>query len=181
METGTHDKEIDGALYKITMLRAKEGRKLLLELKTILGPSIAELLRGANSEKLESVMDMDLEPVAGAVAELSQAVSPGKYQEVYDLFARNTQVVSGDVGSPDQTTFILSGIPDHFQGKFLTEFKWLAFCLQVNYSDFLSGLESMKSVVKSAAAVRVPQKSGSPLTSTGTSGESSPQNTTIQP
>jgi hypothetical protein len=180
--TKTNDKRIDGDLYKVTMLSAKEGRKLLLELKTILGPTIAELLRGVGGKdgKGESLLDMDMSPIADAVAEFAHAVSPEKYQEVVTLFASRTTVTIG-AGTPDQREFILSQIDNHFQGRFLTEFKWISYCLEVNYSDFLGGLESMKSVVGNAVAAKIAQKSSSPVTSTGTSGESSQANATPQP
>jgi hypothetical protein len=185
MDLNTHDKRIDGDLYKVTMLPAKHGRKLLLELKTILGPTIAELLRGFGDDKkgeqTESLVDMDMSPIADAVAEFSQAVSPEKYQEVYTLFARHTSVEIGQDGTPDFRRIILNEQENHFQGRLLTEFKWMAYCLQVNYSDFLSGMESIKSVVGSAVAARMKPKSQSPVTSTGISGGSSQASATTQP
>ena len=170
METVPQEKTIDGVAYKVSMLQAPEGRKLLLELKTILGPALAELMRGAKGEG-ESILDMDMGHVSGAIQALSEDISPEKYEQICKLMASKTQF------SMDGWTsrLHLNDDVNHFQGRYLAEMKWLAFALEVNYSDFLSGLGSMKNIVGSLKAA---SGSTSQNSSTGTSGGSSPVNAT---
>lgn len=162
-------KIIDGVTYEVSLLPAPIGRKLLMDLKRIIGPAIAELLSNTSST-VESLGDMDVTNVSGAIARISQDVSSDFYSEVYSILASKTKFSRDGIESVD-----LRVAPDHFMGRYLSEMKWIAFALEVNYSDFLSAVQPIAS--HAVGAVRKARSvSTSPNGSIGMPGESSQTN-----
>lgn len=173
MQIVQQDREIDGVTYRVGPLTAAVGRKLLVELKSLLGPTLAEIVRGAGSLDLseKSLLDMDLGPVANAIAAFAEDVTPEKYEYIVTTLASQSQY------SEDGGKFIPFKMnTEHFRGRYLSEIKWLAFALEVNYSDFLSVLNPTTNAL--SALVAEASKSRSQTSSTGTSGESSQVNAT---
>lgn len=168
MQIEQQDRIIDGVTYRVGPLTAAVGRKLLVELKTILGPTLAEIVRGAGSLDMseKSLLDMDLGPIANAIAAFAEDVTPEKYEHIVTTLAGQSQY--SEAGG----NFIAFKMnTEHFRGRYLSELKWLAFALEVNYSDFLSVLNPTTNAL--SALVVEASKSRSQTSSTGKSGESS--------
>lgn len=145
MSRETQEKTIDGYIYQVNQLSAPVGRRLFFELKALIGPSVAELLKGVGDAKSGKLMDMDMGWVASAVAAISEDVTPGVYQGTYETLA--SQTMFGEEGTGKFVP--LEKNQEHFKGRFMSEFKWMAFALEVNYSDFLGALEALKNAFKS--------------------------------
>ena len=112
--------------YTVTPLSAIPGRRVFVRLAKVLGPAVA---KGA------SVKGDDSQATIEAFAGLMGALSEDDIDFFCDTFAASTTVrLNGK--EPD-----LAGIFDlHFAGNYLEMFRWLAFCVEVNFGDFFAGL-----------------------------------------
>jgi len=127
-------KTIDGITFEVTPLGFKQGRKAFVRLSKALGPalgaapSVDALKAGRNvSAILErlvaEVSDDDLEWFASTLGDKNTRYST-------DLEAWPF------LNSANRETL--------FQGRLTLFFKWLIFALEVNFSDFLDLLKSVK-------------------------------------
>jgi hypothetical protein len=136
--------DIDGYSYKTLTLPYAVGKPLYVEIMNIIGPSIAEIIRGTKADGSKtSIADMDGGMVASAIVAFCQDVTPDKFASITEKLLKNT--FCAPLGTDNFV--LLSKSLDHFAGRYLSELKVIKFALEVNYSDFLAGLESMKSVV----------------------------------
>ncbi len=114
MPLETKTKSISGVDYSVTTLGATEGRKVYVQLMKALAPG---LKAGHAEDFLSNVLTELDEDVVAAMS---------------DRFARTTTVQIGDRAPYLKDIFDL-----HFAGKYGDMTKWLLFCLEVNFGDFL--------------------------------------------
>jgi hypothetical protein len=145
----SQSKEIDEHNYLVRPLGAFPAQRLLVRIGKIVAP-MAGGFKGLDSE-------MDLGP---AISRFFEAATPDEVEGIIKELAKNTEV-DGKALSP---VFDI-----HFRGKLLSMYKWAAFALEVNYSDFFGGLGGLASVVEMAKA----SLSKRPSTSSGPVGGSS--------
>lgn len=121
----TRSKEIAGRTYEVTQLGAVAGQKVFVRVLKVLGPAI-----GAK----------DMAALLGGIQE-------SDVQALVDAFIPMTHIAG--VGQLNARTF-----DDHFAGAYRELFDWLAFCVEVNFGDFLSAPPSgLAASVGSAPAV----------------------------
>jgi len=148
------EKEIDGRRFSYTPLMVKPARKLFNELVKRFGPSVGGAISSIQSDITdvkEDTSDGDLvKAIAGAlgtgVTGLSQALDPTFHEQLVVDLGRNTMVEESEGMVPltaDQREKI-------FGGKMATELKWIAFCLGVQFSDFLDLLKEGVQVATTA-------------------------------
>lgn len=135
MPVEVKSKTIGDCTYRVRQLPAIQGRKVLVRLMKMFGPALESI--GKNTD----VGSM----LASALENLDEEV----FDSLCDTFAKHTEfelangnyVGLGEPGMFDQ----------HFTGKYGPMIQWLAFCVQVNFADFLGVLSG--AVKKSAPLV----------------------------
>lgn len=123
-------KTIGNNNYSVTALGASEGRKMLVRLVKVLGPSALDLIVMAKTGTLAGAHVNNI--FAGIAERLS----------VEDLdYAVATFGASSQVTRPDGTTVPLTLQTQelHFAANYAEMFQWLGFCLEANYSRPLVG------------------------------------------
>jgi hypothetical protein len=153
----TEEREIGGLKYRVAQLGGIKAREVQLRLIQCLGPSVGALVGN---------------DFAGAfVALKSLGVADLAY--FCDTFGEVSFVFTEDGKMPR----IDKVFDDHFRGRTGDMWKWLLFCLELNYADFLGELRArIVGAIAKIAAEQGPSASPSmsPSTSTGSSGGSSP-------
>ncbi len=126
----TETKTIDDLNFETTQLAVKDARAVLIRLTRVMGPALAALA-GDGAAKLG---DLDHMTVANALAKFTSALSEDDLEYFCDKFGRASKVEVGP------NMIVVAGAGEQvFRGKLATMFKWLWFCIEVNYSDFISG------------------------------------------
>lgn len=118
---------IDGLKYKVTPLGAGRGARLLVKIAKAVGPALGKQL---SAGKL--TLDSDIGP---GLTELCERLDPDMLDELCKEFADTTTVET----SPGKWPQLKDSFDLHFSANYLAMFKWLAFCLRVNYGP-LAGL-----------------------------------------
>lgn len=166
---------IDGLKFRVSQLECEKAEDLLADMFKLLGPTGAAFL---GQLELKQVA----EGPAGALAD-TKLDSPGILAAMRELADRlDTQVYHRMCRELAQVTFVQMGdawpklsdvSAEIFAGKLTRKWKWFAFALEVQFSDFLSGLgASIKRRVAELLADLSP--SDSPPVSDGASGDSPP-------
>lgn len=132
-------KIIDGDEYTVGQLPATQSLMVLGDLAKMIAPAL-----GAASEDLGSLMDSDSSSstVASIVQMLTNNLDNDKIQKIVLLFAKNTLI---NKKPADNIDF-------HFQGRLMTMLKWIRFCLEVNYEDFLPAITALSLDQKAVVA-----------------------------
>lgn len=158
---------LDGCTYRITQLKLKKARSLLLRLTNVLGPAIGDAV--TEDKDKEEAQDEDskrftvnADSLGDAVKTLAASLNEADFEAVQDtLFEEVTWFNSNGNELP-----LKPYVEEHFEGgaglgRLL---KLMMEALRVNYSDFLVGLG-----LGDLFQVSPPQ--GSPQPSSGSSGE----------
>lgn len=113
--------------YKVTQFGAKKGRSVLFQLSKMLGPALGALTDG---------------DLPQAMAAFARTANENDFDSLCDAFAGSTVVMVSQRlsdGGTREVPFPLSQIFDtHFAGRYGEMLLWLAFSIEVNFSDFLS-------------------------------------------
>lgn len=175
---------IGGAKFKVTCLPGTKGRKMLVHLLKLGGPTIAKALKalqGSNVDSMEQFLEstIGVGSLADALMEFSTRITEDEFEYIVQSFAEYSEVctdVANDAWLPMDKQLEL-----YFAGKHLLVLKWLAFALEVNYSDFLGGADKLKVLAEALSAKKTPQKaSASRNGSIGMSTESQAPSATAQ-
>jgi hypothetical protein len=127
METKT--KTIGGHTYQVTQLGALKARRLQVVLLRALGPAMAALVKSDGTE----------DGLAKGLAALAQSAREDDLDTLCDVFAGVTKVLiqTQTANGPGTLPMDLAPIFDqHFAGRTLAMDQWLAFSIQVSFSDF---------------------------------------------
>lgn len=158
----TEDKQIGEHTFRVTQLTGIEGRKLFARLVRFVGPAIAGAV---SSGRLKSLLDINLD-VGSLMGQLADKFT----DDELDFFCKKLGACTELVGDNGKTTKLDLNIQDViFAGHLFDMFKWMAFALEVQFSDFLSELKRIQAAKSTAPAS---DASTSLPVLTGTSGES---------
>ena len=124
---------IGNTTYRVRLLATSEGRPILVRLTKLLGPSFGTLLAGM---KGTSLLDAGNDAVAWAVKDLSERVTDDDLAVLCEVFGSASEVQIGDKVLPLSKEFQEL----HFAGKYGEMMRWIGFCVELNYADFLDGL-----------------------------------------
>jgi hypothetical protein len=157
MALSTDTRTIGQNTYTVTQLAATPAYTLLTKLMKIIGPAFGALA-GASEGKPVS------EALKAALQELTSRLDEDEVKKIVNQLVA-TVIVHTDNGMNAPLPKVFES---HFHGGNLSEFfQVLGFVLEVNYSDFFGGLESVKQKAASLVAGSV---SKSPNTSGGMPG-----------
>lgn len=148
-------KTIGNNLYTVRQLSASEGRKMLMFLTRKLGAAFGTLIEGLGGGKatVQSVMDMDMEVLAKAIREFVLTLEGNELDHLCEVFGKCTRLsFLGPDGTRREVPLTLENQELQFMGKYLEMFKWLGFCLEVNFSDFFVGSRTLKVALGNDAA-----------------------------
>lgn len=125
--------------YTVTQLAARNGRTAFLKMMKLAAPVIAAgVTATGNADKA----------VNATFQNVAQSITPEDFEWFVEVFAKSTTVKLGMDEQPQ-----LSAIIDiHFAGKYFELCSWLAFCLEVNFGNFLEELGNTLGKEKPAAS-----------------------------
>jgi hypothetical protein len=177
----THEKEIDGRTYVYQPLMLKPARALFDRLVQRFGPAIATAVEKLQDAELTEEMELGeaLGHVAGSAGGLIRGIVTGldakTHAEISDQIAKQIRVKAED----DSTKLVpLNDLRELLFGRnLLTEFKVIAFALEVQYWDFLEPLRNLSNTALAFRA-KAGLHSRSRMGSTGISTESPQANDT---
>jgi len=126
----TKTKIIGSTEYEVTQLPFLQARKVMLTLTNKLGPGIGQVLAAS-----PNINDIN---VAVGVEKLSENLDEATLVSITDTFGPTSRVFLEDGRKPYLTK---ENLNSHFKGGNMLEyFQWLAFCVEVNFSDFFKEL-----------------------------------------
>ncbi len=162
-------KTIAGKQFRVTQLPSLQALRVITRVYQTFGPVIAKLIAGVDTKALLeegkplAVQDLKLSVVTDMMTELAERISVADLEWLVETFQPHTEVI----GSSGDFMSLNKDVAEHFfAGRMMMLFQWLFFCMEVNYTDFFSGLGALK---KGASAQKPPSTSESPSTSTGSS------------
>lgn len=139
--------------YSVTTCPASEGRRILVKLLKLLGPTLAPILSGVDTKGLRaratigtgetgepvgwSVLDMEGKTLAEALQEFSSRLSSELVEDLAATFGACSEV---HLGGERALQLTLETQEEHFSGNYSEFTKWIAFALEVNFKDFLGVL-----------------------------------------
>lgn len=161
--------ELGGYTYRVTQLGARKAAEVLERLVKLVAPGT----RGfADSVAVAQTLDaLAMMGLPAAVATVLDELKVGTTMEVAEIFAPFTNVRE-DERTDGPGPRLDKVFDQHFAGKLSHLYRWLVFCVEVNYSDFFdeSGpmapvLEKIKGLFRSRSLE--PSESESPPGSAG--------------
>jgi hypothetical protein len=157
-------KQIGKHLYEVTQLDLNAALGILPIVLRALGPTLAAVLEGAKS--LSEVLE-DGKAASAALREFSRSLSAEDLREINKALIGSSKIQSQTQAG---TMVPLASVSEkHFPEHYNEWLVWLVFAVRVNFESFLGGLGNVESFL---AGLRKVQASGSPMDSTGTSGDS---------
>lgn len=164
----THEKEIDGRRYVYQPLMLKPARALFDKLLQRFGPALATGVEKLQDAHLTEDMELGeaLGNIAGSAGGLIKGIVIGldakTHAEISDIIAKQMMVQAEDDNTKMQS---LTDIRELIFGRnLLTEFKVIAFALEVQYWDFLEPLRNLSNIAlafRAKAALRSKSPKGS--------------------
>lgn len=162
MSREKQSKTIGDITFEVVPLPWKKARAVLARLQQVFGPAVAELLRSGTSVK--ALGDVDTKEVAGALEKFAAGLTEAELDYFCTAFEEGASVsVAGNVALPMKAANTV------FDGQLMLMYRWLVFCCEVNFADFLGAL--VKLAPKSRATEKA-SPSESLDTSIGSAGES---------
>ncbi len=124
MKAAPEVREIDGLEFEVSQLGVKDARAAFVKLANVVGPGLSEFSNAQDA--------------TAAIGKLMATVSPEDLEFLCAQFSKGSRVKIGEL------MVSMTGAGEAvFQGRIMTMFKWLWFCAEVNFSDFLGGLKDI--------------------------------------
>lgn len=116
--------------YRVTQLGARESGRVFFRLCNIFAPIFDGLdIKGSK----------DLEAAAlGGISRALKTIKAEDFEFLVTAFGKSTEVET----SPEVWPRIDKVYEEHFAGRFGDQFRWVAFCINVNYASFLGDIKA---------------------------------------
>jgi hypothetical protein len=144
LEEKAQTREIDGRAFRAWPLPFGLGLTALVRLSGIVSPVLSSMFKGATES----------ERMAGLFDALPAALSVDDVQYFARLFGDASHVKDGDNWVP----LVEKNQAERFEGQYMAFFKWLTFCMEVNFSGFFDGVMKGGAGVDLAKMVRSTSK-----------------------
>lgn len=125
---------IEGVTFTVTPLRLKKSREVFLRLTKRVAPGLGALLDALASGG-GSLMDSDAGKIGGALEALVGPLSDEDLDWISDAFGETTTFSTDGEKTPYLTAANRESL---FQGRLVLFFRWIAYCIEVNYADFFA-------------------------------------------
>jgi len=166
----TKTKRIGDIDYAVLQLNDTDASKLWMRLVRIFTPVMGAGLKALPDTGPElSIADLTTQAIGEALIAFSGNMTEEDYLYIYDTLSTDATFDNGN-GSVS-----LKLDKYHWAGRHTKKLQWIVFALEVNFSDFLGGTESIARLI---SMFQIAQQSKSQVTSTGDTNESSPANAT---
>ena len=148
MPLDAKEKEIDGVVFRYQPMRATPARELLDELIQRFGPSVGAAIKGIQAPEGMS-MDDDIggfisgigSAIGSGVSGFSSAMDPKFHTKLVNQLGATTLI---DTDCSGNFVPFTPEVRDMLFGtKLATEWKWILYCLEVQYGDFLDSLRKV--------------------------------------
>jgi hypothetical protein len=171
----TQRRTIRDCEYEVAPLGLETSLDVLFRVKAIFSPTLREVSASlATSKEDERGVEMAIRTALAGAQKLIEVLTIDDVRYLRAKFSDTTTIHFSDGKAPR-----LANKPLHFEGPRMFDlFKWIAFCIEVNYASFftdatteirallVAGFASLQSTMKKA-----PEGSDSPPTATGGSGD----------
>lgn len=158
------EKQIGEHRYEVTQLAFGDGRRMLLRLAKVLGPSLREIERAASA----AGGSLDAADALPAIASLVDRLTDEDLDHAEEVFGKTTRVKVHGAGEWKPLSAVKELV---WGGRYQDFLAWLGFAVEVNFAGFFAGaFASVRAASPAAAEAKSP--STSPPTSTGSSGVS---------
>lgn len=138
---------IDGFEYEVTQLGFTEGRRALVRLIRAIGPTLGKALQNVDNKldfsKIKNLEDVKVSVAGQIVEELSTCLTDEHLDYFCKVFGDNTLVSVSPANRANKVPLDMQWQERHFQGNYTSFFKWLWFCLEVNFAGFTDGLGAL--------------------------------------
>jgi hypothetical protein len=133
------EREIDGIVFRYQPMTATPARKLFDELVQRFGPALGAALGGIDDLPApeNGATEVQLGAITGAlgigISDFSKALEPEFHAKLVERLGEKTEFQNdqGFVKFDEANREVMFGT------KLATELKWILFCLEVQFSDFL--------------------------------------------
>jgi hypothetical protein len=171
----TQRRTIGDVEYEVAPLGLETSLDVLFRVKSIFAPTLREVSAELSTSKDdEAGFELAMRTALAGGAKLLETLTVDDERYLRSKFQDLTTLHLADGKAPR-----LANVPLHFEGSRLFDlFKWLAFCIEVNFASFfdaakteiqalfVAGFASLQSATR-----KVPDSSESPQTATGGSGD----------
>jgi len=178
----TKERTIDGYDFKYYPLMATPARELLDKLIRMFGPSIAAAVEGLEGAdvgvdmKVTDILGSAMGSIGGSLREIAGAVQPAFHHKLVEDLGKQTEWRNEEGNFVPLKKDMREVL---FATNLLTEFKWIAFCLEVQFSDFFGLFQTLAGQAVALRAMANESRSKSQRGSTGISNESPPTIATV--
>ena len=128
LEERKKSKDIDGVTYEVTPLQFSIGRQALTRLTKVLSHILPEILNDKEDEN---------RALANAFRKLPEAISDDDIEYFVKTFGPTSSYRSGN---GNMVPMVPQNLELHFAGNYTAFFKWIAFCVEVNFGGFFGEL-----------------------------------------
>lgn len=166
----TKNKQIGDVEYSVVQLPDIEASRLWMRLVRIFAPVMGAGLKALPDKSAElSIGNLTTQAIGEALISFAGNMTEEDYLYLYDTFSIDAQFNNGSGWVP------LKSDKSHWAGRHTKKLQWLVFAMEVNYSDFLGGTESIARLI---SMFRSALQSKSQVTLAGEPRESSQASTT---
>jgi hypothetical protein len=140
------EREIDGKIFRFNPLMADKARRMLVGLVNRFGGSFAAGIEGmSDADFQEGDLEKDIalllgkftKSLGGIVRQISGNLDPEYYENITDTFGERSEMKIVDENQKTSWVKLSKDVRKmEFATSLLTEFKWVTFCLEVQYADF---------------------------------------------
>lgn len=145
MAIKTETRSVGGREIRIRQLPYRDARRVFLTLAQLLGPGLTELLSG--SATMDDLRSGRVDPVAlsSALRDVLTRLSDDALEGLCEAFGTACEA---HMGGGRWATMHAPIRDEVFTGSLTDSFRWLAACVEVNYSDFFSALHTPRASVQ---------------------------------
>lgn len=129
------NRTIGDVTFHVRQLPFTKARATLVLLSKKVAPGLGALLESM-PRKGESLLDKDAGQLGDALSKLLDPLSDADLEHLAEVFGDATCFQR--VGSTDRPVLNKANRQALFTGRLVLFFQWLAYCVEVNYSDFFA-------------------------------------------
>lgn len=170
------ERDIGDRRFQVTQMPAGRGRKLLVRLSKVIGPTLAAGLQEMpEGDEEATVGDLPVRALSGAIFELCEKLTEADLDYVCSQLAGDTK---WSEDGESWTSLSSKGQFDLvFAGRYLDMLKWIGFGLEVNFADFFGESGALEKARQALAVQAATRSASQPRSTGGSTGSPRPRST----
>ena len=133
----TESRQIGAYTYEVTQMPGRQAFRVFTRLTKMIGPALAELL-GKGGGDMKQLLDTNVGTLVPALTVFCDSLSEQEVDALIDTFSEHTKVKGPNISKAAPMSEMFDVV---FAGQPGNIIAWLAFSIEVNYRDFLGGLQ----------------------------------------